>query len=108
MKNTEKLLAERITAYNKSEKLGREIHIFEEIPSTNTYAKELAAKGAAHGTIVIAESQTGGKGRLGRKFESPSGAGIYMSVIIFNHTIQILLIFFTILFNFFNQIFIRC
>lgn len=82
MKNIEKLLAERITAYNKSEKLGREIHIFEEIPSTNTYAKELAAKGAAHGTTIIAESQTGGKGRLGRKFESPSGAGIYMSVII--------------------------
>ena len=34
-------------------------------------AKELAAKGAAHGTTVIAESQTGGKGRLGRSFVSP-------------------------------------
>ena len=82
MKNINKLSAERITAYNKWDNMEGEIIIFEELPSTNTYAKELAAKGAAHGTTVIADYQTGGKGRLGRRFESPSGAGLYMSVII--------------------------
>ena len=52
----------------------------EEINSTNTVAKELAAQGAPEGTLVIAERQTGGRGRLGREFQSPRG-GIYMSII---------------------------
>lgn len=52
----------------------------EELPSTNTVAKELAAKGVPEGSLVIAERQTGGRGRLGRDFESPKG-GIYMTLI---------------------------
>lgn len=82
MKNTNQLSAERITAFNTSDNMRGEIIVFDTLSSTNTYAKELAAKGAANGTIVIAEYQTGGKGRLGRRFESPSGVGLYMSVII--------------------------
>jgi len=53
----------------------------EELPSTNTVAKELAAKGVPEGSLVIAERQTGGRGRLGRDFESPPG-GIYMTLIL--------------------------
>ncbi len=54
----------------------------EEIDSTNTYAKALAMQGAPEGTVVIAGSQTGGRGRLGRSFSSPAGMGIYMSIIL--------------------------
>lgn len=58
------------------------IHYFPTIDSTNTRAKEMAAAGAPHGTVLIADSQTGGRGRLGRQFHSPGGVGIYLSVIL--------------------------
>ena len=52
------------------------------VDSTNTYAKQLARNGAPHGTVVLANHQTGGRGRLGRRFSSPAGLGIYASVIL--------------------------
>ena len=52
------------------------------VDSTNTLAKELAAQGAPHGTVIIADHQTGGRGRRGRSFHSPAGSGIYMSCIL--------------------------
>ena len=55
---------------------------FDTIDSTNTHAKALAAAGAPHGTVLIADSQTGGRGRLGRSFHSPAGTGIYLSVVL--------------------------
>ena len=55
---------------------------FDTIDSTNTQAKLLATQGAPHGTVLIADHQTGGRGRLGRTFLSPVGTGIYMSVIL--------------------------
>lgn len=58
------------------------IFIFKEVDSTNLKAKELASKGAEHGTLVVAERQTAGRGRMGRKFVSPAGSGIYMTLII--------------------------
>ena len=58
---------------------------FESIDSTNTRAKELAFQGAPHGTVLIADHQTGGRGRRGRSFHSPAGSGIYMSVILRPH-----------------------
>lgn len=58
------------------------IHHFDTIDSTNSEAKRMAAMGAPHGTVVIADSQTGGRGRLGRTFYSPAGAGIYLSVVL--------------------------
>ncbi len=59
-----------------------DIFILETVNSTNTYAKELAQNGAKHNTIVIADKQTAGRGRLGRDFYSPSGTGLYMSIIL--------------------------
>lgn len=53
--------------------------VFDSVDSTNTVLKDLASKGAKSGTVVIADHQTGGKGRRGRSFASPSGEGIYMS-----------------------------
>ena len=55
---------------------------FETVDSTNTLAKKLAAEGAKDGTVLIADAQTGGRGRMGRSFHSPSGTGIYLSVIL--------------------------
>lgn len=52
------------------------------IDSTNTEAKKLALNGARHGTIVIAEEQTAGRGRMGKTFFSPPGTGIYISFIL--------------------------
>ena len=50
--------------------------------STNTQAKKLAMEGAPSGTVLIAEQHTGGKGRMGRSFQSPGSMGVYMSVIL--------------------------
>jgi len=55
---------------------------FDSIDSTNTHAKTLAAAGAPHGTVLIANQQTGGRGRMGRSFQSPIDMGIYLSVIL--------------------------
>lgn len=61
---------------------GREAPVIYEssLSSTNTVLKELAQKGAAHGTVLMAGRQTGGRGRLGRSFESPPN-GLYLSVL---------------------------
>lgn len=55
---------------------------FDVIDSTNTYCKTLAAEGAPEGTVVLADHQTGGRGRLGRSFSSAAGMGVYMSVLL--------------------------
>lgn len=62
--------------------IGREMEIHGILDSTNARAKALAASGVAHGTVVIADSQTGGRGRLGRSFFSPEHSGVYMTVIL--------------------------
>lgn len=66
----------------RTKEIGRKIDVFKTIDSTNNFAKSLAQLGAVHGTTVISEVQTQGKGRMGRTFYSPLGMGIYMSVII--------------------------
>lgn len=58
------------------------IQWFDTIDSTNTRLKELAQQGAPHGTVLIADCQTGGRGRLGRRFQSPGSMGVYMSVLL--------------------------
>ena len=54
----------------------------EETDSTNDRLKELARQGAPHGTVLIADRQTGGHGRMGRAFHSPGGVGIYFSILL--------------------------
>lgn len=61
---------------------GREIVYFKEIDSTNRYAKKLAAEGAAHGTLVLADTQTAGRGRRGHSWISPAGSSISMTLIL--------------------------
>lgn len=65
----------------KTETLGKVIHYFDETGSTNAVLSRLAANGASEGTTVIADKQTSGKGRLGRKWISPPGMNLYISVL---------------------------
>ncbi len=58
------------------------IHYFDTIDSTNTYTKKLAMEGAPAGTVIIAGTQTAGRGRLGRSFSSPENMGLYLSVLL--------------------------
>ena len=58
-----------------------QILVLQTVDSTNTFAKQLAAQGAPHGTAVLSDHQTGGRGRRGRSFSSPKGKGIYLSVV---------------------------
>ncbi len=58
------------------------VYCFEEIDSTNTFAKALARDGASELTIVTADRQTAGRGRMGRSFYSPESTGIYLSIIV--------------------------
>ena len=55
-------------------------HWLEETGSTNDDLKAMARQGAPHGTVLIADRQTGGHGRLGRSFHSPADTGLYMTV----------------------------
>ncbi len=65
-----------------TEVIGARIYSYDEIDSTNDAAHKLAASGESEGTVVIAEYQTKGRGRLGRKWVSPKGKGAYFSVIL--------------------------
>ena len=58
------------------------INVFNEVGSTNTLLKEMAVQGASAGTVLVADRQTGGRGRLGRSFLSPGGMGVYLSALI--------------------------
>jgi BirA family biotin operon repressor/biotin-[acetyl-CoA-carboxylase] ligase len=62
--------------------LGSEIHSYKTVGSTNETARRLAEAGAREGTLVISEKQTRGRGRLGRSWHSPAGAGLYFSLIL--------------------------
>ncbi|NWF86565.1 biotin--[acetyl-CoA-carboxylase] ligase [Candidatus Bathyarchaeota archaeon] len=64
-----------------TKRFGKRIVFLQEIDSTNNYAKKLASYGAEEGTVVIAETQTAGRGRLGREWISPMG-GLYLSIIL--------------------------
>lgn len=61
---------------------GQEVLYFDTIDSTNTKAQELAEKGYPSGTLVVADQQVSGKGRRGRGWVSPSGTGIFMTLMI--------------------------
>lgn len=71
-------MKKRIESVLRTRWAGQNICYFEETDSTNTQAKTL--KGAAHGTLVVAGSQTSGRGRLGRTWESASSENIYMTL----------------------------
>lgn len=62
--------------------VGRRLCCLEAVDSTNTYAKALAMQGAEDGTVVVANHQTAGRGRMGRTFQSPENQGIYLTALL--------------------------
>lgn len=62
--------------------LGDHVHYLPEVTSTNDVALAFASSGAPQGTVVCADAQTAGRGRLGRSWFSPPGAGVYASIIL--------------------------
>lgn len=66
----------------RTESAGRNVVFLETVDSTNTRAKLLAEHGAPDGTLVVAKTQTGGRGRRGRQWESPADGGIWMSLLL--------------------------
>lgn len=63
-------------------KYGFPLHYFENVASTNAVALKLSKEGAAEGTMVLADRQTAGRGRLQRVWQSPAGCNLYFSVIL--------------------------
>lgn len=62
--------------------IGQRVICLDCVDSTNNYAKKLADEGAPHGTVVVTDHQTGGRGRRGNSFLSPAGKGLYLSVLL--------------------------
>ena len=71
-----------IRKWLKTEAIGARMELHESMDSSNTRAKAVAATGAPHGYLVIAESQSQGRGRFGRAFFSPEHSGVYISYVL--------------------------
>jgi BirA family biotin operon repressor/biotin-[acetyl-CoA-carboxylase] ligase len=76
------LLPAEILQDLKTRDLRGPIHHFPTLSSTNDLAKDLGRREAPEGTLVVAEAQTAGRGRLGRGWESPPGVGLYVSLLL--------------------------
>ena len=66
----------------KTEIIGRDIQVFQETTSTNDVVEKLAHDGVREGVVVFAESQTKGRGRMGRRWVSPPGKGLWFSILL--------------------------
>lgn len=82
LESTDVLSTAGIRKYLNPEVRDLEIEVFKSATSTNLVLREKANAGAKEGTVVVAKQQTGGRGRLGRSFYSPSDTGIYMSLLL--------------------------
>lgn len=71
-----------LSSLGKTRVIGRDIRVFEETTSTNDVIEKLARDGVKEGAVVFAESQTKGRGRLGRKWMSPPRRGLWFSVLL--------------------------
>lgn len=76
------MIAEEIKVGLGTQVLGQHVHYYAETDSTQNRCQELAKEGAPEGTLVVADTQTGGKGRLGRVWHSPPGTSISMSLLL--------------------------
>jgi len=75
-------LAAEVKPHLKTLTLGRRIEYYDAVDSTNRAAGDLARQGAVEGTVVVADAQTAGRGRMGRRWESPAGVNLYFSVLL--------------------------
>jgi len=77
----ERLSLERLRRHLTTEVVGHHLYVFNSVDSTNRALARLADRGAAEGTVVLAEGQTAGRGRHGSQWFSPEGANLYASVL---------------------------
>ncbi|WP_243290038.1 biotin--[acetyl-CoA-carboxylase] ligase [Bacillus sp. FJAT-47783] len=82
IKMPDKISANEIQLGLQTKRLGRVIHDYESVDSTQTIAQQLAGQGAKEGTIVVSDEQVGGRGRMARVWYSPKETGIWMSLIL--------------------------
>ncbi len=82
MDSTTTFSPEAIKAYAETQIIGKKIHVFDQVDSTNSEAYRIAREGGEEGEIVVADCQLRGRGRLGRSWLSPPGANLYVSVIL--------------------------
>lgn len=82
MKPPDRLSRQEILKYLGTHPWAGTLQVLDTVDSTNALAKKLASQGAPEGTVLVANHQTAGRGRLGRSFLSEAGQGIYMSVIL--------------------------
>ncbi len=82
MHDVSPLTEENLRATLATKILGRHLHLHAELGSTNQEALRLAQEGCDDGTVVIADAQTAGRGRLGRAWHSPAGVNLYCSVVL--------------------------
>ena len=82
MRHSSPLSLETIHSTLATQALGRRIELRDQIDSTNREAVALAHAGVEHGTVVVADSQTEGRGRLSRQWFSPPGVNLYCSIVI--------------------------
>jgi len=80
--NSDVLNSFEISEELKTKVLGRNIVYLDSVDSTNNYAKKIALEGCGEGTLIVADRQTGGRGRLGRDWISPGKKGIWMSLVL--------------------------
>jgi BirA family transcriptional regulator, biotin operon repressor / biotin---[acetyl-CoA-carboxylase] ligase len=73
---------DKLQAQFNTDSLGKRLIVFNRITSTNDFLKRLARRGAEAGTLVLADQQTAGRGRLGRSWQSPPGSGLWLSFIL--------------------------
>ncbi|MEI6437917.1 MAG: biotin--[acetyl-CoA-carboxylase] ligase [Candidatus Omnitrophota bacterium] len=80
--STDKLIAVEVQHGLGTRKFGCDVRYFDEMPSTMDEGFQLGMNGAPEGTLVVAETQTKGRGRLGRAWSSPKGKGLYCSLLL--------------------------
>lgn len=76
------LSADAIRSTLNTVQIGQRLYVYDNVPSTNSEAMALAQAGAEHGTVVVADCQTAGRGRLTRQWYSPPGMNLYCSILI--------------------------
>jgi BirA family biotin operon repressor/biotin-[acetyl-CoA-carboxylase] ligase len=82
LESPDSLLPQEITEGLNTQLIGKSIKYLEQVDSTNLYAKRIAEADFQEGTVIIAEEQLKGKGRMGRHWVSPRGKGIWMTIML--------------------------
>ncbi|GIP37437.1 bifunctional ligase/repressor BirA [Paenibacillus sp. J31TS4] len=77
-----RMSAAELAACLRTKTIGRSLKLLEQVGSTQTHIHELVRQGCPEGTLVLAEEQTDGRGRMGRHWHSPKGKGVWMSFVL--------------------------